>query len=525
MSPLNALVFGLGLFFLGLRLVSEHLKGLAGGSLRTGLALSTQQPALRVGLGLASGALMQSATAVTFICVSMVAAGLISTPSAAVIIVWCNVGLTALAFIATLNIHPAVAFVVGGAGIVLGVVRVRSWQTVAGVLIGMGLILLGLQQMGEGAAPLRNEGWFRAGIEFASSSPPLAFLAGTLAAAILQSNTGATMMVITLAGAGAIPFQAAAVMIYGTNLGAIALRLLLAQGMQGTALRLVRLEDLFCLVSGLLLMLLYYVELAGIPLVLAFGRWVGSTDEMALAVVFLLSNLLPAILLTPLLPQCAKLLERIWPGEAVHAPGAPHFLSPQALGHPSTALDLLRRELARLIGLIRLGPKPPEQEGEPPAEFDNLSKAIEDFTLQIAARPNLSAQEIATLHRLRAALSGIRHTEEAGRFYAGRVAVPGAVNSKNKSRLDGILAGFLSEAASALDRMDAPALAGLAVRSKKHGPFLSGLREEVFPAGGGNLDSAALFEDFELATWTYHHLMEILSKLPAGPKKGRGASP
>jgi phosphate:Na+ symporter len=77
MSPVNALIFGLGLFFLGLRLVSENLTRLTGGSLRNGIALTTRRPVRPIALGIASGALMQSATAVTFICVSMVAAGLV----------------------------------------------------------------------------------------------------------------------------------------------------------------------------------------------------------------------------------------------------------------------------------------------------------------------------------------------------------------------------------------------------------------------------------------------------------------
>ncbi len=521
MSPLNALIFGLGLFFLGLRLVGENLKGLAGGSLRESIMRTTEHPLRRVGLGLLAGALMQSATAVTFIGVSMVAAGLLQTSAAAVLIVWCNVGLTALAFVATFNIHPIVAFVVGGAGIVLGVVRVRSWQTVAGVLLGMGLILLGLQQMSEGAAPLRGEEWFRSGISFATSSAPLAFLAGLLAAAILQSNTGATMLVITLAGAGAIPFETAAVLIYGTNLGAIALRWLLAAGMQGDGLRLVRLEDLFCVLSGVLMLVLYAVEQAGVPLVLAFAGKVAPREETALAVVFLLSNLLPALVLMPLLSPTLKLLKRLFPSEPVAAPGSPKYLSPRALVHPSSALDLVRRELARLISFTSLGRTDAPQvsanaESGPPPGFASLSTAIEEFLIRLAAVSGLNEKEVEVLHRLRAALSGVRHLEEAGRFYAARVEKPGAVDVASKRRLDAVLASFITEAAAGLDGGDPDKIAELVARSKKHGDFLEGLRSEVFPGGGipASLETSALFEDFHLVIWTYHHLMQILAKIP-----------
>ena len=120
MSPLNALIFGLGLFFLGLQLVGENLRQLVGPRFRAVIKASTHSPAVGAGLGVGVGALMQSATAVTFILVSMTSSGLLSVGAAAPMVIWCNVGVTALAFVVNLNIHTLAAFVVGGAGIVMG---------------------------------------------------------------------------------------------------------------------------------------------------------------------------------------------------------------------------------------------------------------------------------------------------------------------------------------------------------------------------------------------------------------------
>src|SRR4051812_9545480 len=103
MTPVNALIFGLGLFFLGLRMVGESLRRLAGPGFREVIKRTSHRPLLTAGLGVGVGALMQSATAVTFIMVSMTGSGLIKARAAAPIIVWCNVGLTALAFLTTLN--------------------------------------------------------------------------------------------------------------------------------------------------------------------------------------------------------------------------------------------------------------------------------------------------------------------------------------------------------------------------------------------------------------------------------------
>ena len=95
MTSANSLILGLGLFFLGLRLIGENLRRLYGSSFRNVIKRTTHSPLFGAGLGTLAGAVMQSATAVTFILVSLTDSGLIKARAAAPIIVWCNVGLTA----------------------------------------------------------------------------------------------------------------------------------------------------------------------------------------------------------------------------------------------------------------------------------------------------------------------------------------------------------------------------------------------------------------------------------------------
>jgi phosphate:Na+ symporter len=212
MTSANSLILGLGLFFLGLRLIGENLRRLYGSSFRNVIKRTTHSPLFGAGLGTLAGAVMQSATAVTFILVSLTDSGLIKARAAAPIIVWCNVGLTALAFVTTLNIHPIVAYIVGGAGIALGTLRIPFWQTLAGSLLGMGLILFGLEEMGAGAAPLKDDAWFQSAMSFALGYSSLTFLAGVLVAMLLQSNTGAAMLIITFAANGVLDLKPAMLM-------------------------------------------------------------------------------------------------------------------------------------------------------------------------------------------------------------------------------------------------------------------------------------------------------------------------
>src|SRR5205807_235234 len=96
-----------------MHLVTENLRHLSSRSFRTLVARFTADSIRGSLLGLVFGALMQSATAVTFILVNMVSSSLIGCRQALPVIAWANVGLTVLAFFAGLNIRTEVLYLVG----------------------------------------------------------------------------------------------------------------------------------------------------------------------------------------------------------------------------------------------------------------------------------------------------------------------------------------------------------------------------------------------------------------------------
>jgi phosphate:Na+ symporter len=508
MTPANSLILGLGLFFLGLRLIGESLRRLYGSSFRSVIKRTTHSPLLGAGLGTLAGAVMQSATAVTFILVSLTDSGLIKARAAAPIIIWSNVGLTALAFVTALNIHPIVAYVVGGAGIALGTLRIPLWQALAGALLGMGLILFGLQEMSAGAAPLKDTAWFQSAISFALSSSSLTFLAGVLIAMILQSNAGAAMLIITFASNGVLELRAAMLMLYGTNLGAIALRLFLSAGLRGEQLRLVRLEDFFCLLSGALMVSLFAVEQWGVPLVGHLVNSLPAPIASKLAVVFLVSNILPALVISPALGRVSEFLKKLWPDRpAIDDPSRPMFLRSQALHDPSSAFDLLQKELARLLGTIPLTRTKSADEEAPPHAFQVLALAIEEFAAKLASRNSLSEADATRLHLLRAELSIIRHVEEGVRYFFHALERQGG-----PALLSETLEKLLSLATLAAETGRHDLIQDLLARTKLKGEEMSRLKEQTAPA---SLTATALFEDFSIAVWTLRRLAKLLARMPA----------
>lgn len=522
-SPLNTFLLGLGLFFLGLQLVGQNLRVLSGGSFRNMVKAATHTPILAGLLGVIAGALMQSATAVTFILVSMVGSGIIRTAPARMVVVWCNVGLTALAFLATLNIHPFIALLVGGAGIAMGSVRARPWNTIAGALLGIGLILFALDQLSKGAAPLKDAEWFRSGIGFAVGSPVVGFLCGIAAAALLQSNTGAAMLIITLAGAGALTLEQAMPILYGTNLGAIILRGFLAMGLRGDSLRLVRMEDLFCVVSGVLMMGLFFAEALGLPLVRAMVEALGSGIGQQLALVFLISNFLPALVITPLLPLCAGLLKGLWPNDPVPAPGEPAYLSTQAVGDPASALDLIPRELGRLIGSLSLEPRVSEDpENHTPPSFVSLASKIERFCARVASENRLSDWESLRLQRLRAWLHTIRHIGEAVGEFADVLAGLTPEEMRVAEGYRGWLQKHLSLAAAATATLAKDDVETFYESSKAHGPEAEAVRGQFATAAKDcgascRLALSALSDDFDIAAWLIHRLSKLERNVVVNP--------
>lgn len=514
MQGLSTLVLGLGLFFLGIQLVGENLRRLSGASFRRAIHRVSRRPLLAGLTGVAFGALMQSATAVTFILVGMTRSGLVSARGAAPVILWCNVGLTALAFLVTFDIHPYVAYLVGAAGIFSGMVRQPQWRAAAGVLLGVGLVLYGLESMGEGASPLRNAAWFQHLLDATVGSPLIAFGIGVLAAALLQSNTGAAMLIITLASVGSFALEDAAMLIYGTNLGAIALRVFLALRLDRPSQRLVRFEDVFCAWSGVLMTGLFFLEQAGVPLVLGGVRALLDGDvKIELAFVFLLSNLLPALTLAPFIRPVLRMLERWLPGDSVADLARPKYLSDAALDDPATGIELMGREIARLLGGVRVRPEEARigDDGEPEGDpaFGALAAEIERYGARLAKNAP-SEQQAHALHLRRAELSLVRYVDDAVREFNDAL-VPARTKSVGAAELlERALHDLLQEAEAAATRGESAAIDSLRARTKRHGDFVGGAVAAAKERAPGP-EIAALVDAFELAAWMLHRLAKVLA--------------
>ena len=107
---LASLFAGLGMFFIGVKMIGTHLKQLAGPRMRRLVEASVRSRVRGSMLGTLAGVMTQSSNAVTFILASMISAGLLDVRRAVPVVVWSSVGTSSLVLVATVQISSANRF-------------------------------------------------------------------------------------------------------------------------------------------------------------------------------------------------------------------------------------------------------------------------------------------------------------------------------------------------------------------------------------------------------------------------------
>ncbi len=341
---------GLGLFFTGVSLVSRNFRHMSGRRFRLAIARWTDRDWQSSGMGLVAGAVLQSTSALTFIIIGMISSGLITVRRALPIIVWANIGVSALVFLAVLDIDLLVLFLLGVAGLGYAFNKPAQYASLVGVLLGIGLLFLGLGMMQSGAAPLREFAWFEAVLLHTRNSYFLGFLIGAVFSILTQSAAATSIVAITMTAAGLFTFEQTMMIIYGTNVGSSIMTAFLSAGMKGTSKQFAAFQVGFNFTGALLFVPLFYAEQTlGIPLIKALVHGVSSTLEQQMAFVYLFFNLFAGLVLMLLYAPIASVLCRVWPPTDEEDASKMAFIHDQAHLYPESALDLIHREQLRLM--------------------------------------------------------------------------------------------------------------------------------------------------------------------------------
>jgi len=221
------LVGALGFFIYGMKVMSDGIQKVAGSKMRSILSKMTSNRFLGVATGFMITALLQSSSATTVMIVSFVNAGLLTLVESIGVIMGANVGTTITAWLISL-----LGFKVKISAIALPIIAIgfpmmfsskssiKSW---AEVLIGFALLFMGLDELKHAVPNLKENpeflGFLASYADMGIFSTLLFIGVGTILTLVVQSSSAAMALTLVMCYEGYIPFELAAAMVLGENIG------------------------------------------------------------------------------------------------------------------------------------------------------------------------------------------------------------------------------------------------------------------------------------------------------------------
>jgi phosphate:Na+ symporter len=214
---------GLGLFILGMNLMTEGLQLIAGQRIKKVLEAVSSNRILGCLTGAGVTAVIQSSSATTVMLIGFVSAGIMNLTQATGIIIGANIGTTITAQMIAFKIS-AIALPAIAIGVPLKFfAKKRKTRYLGDIILGFGILFYGMTVMKNGLGPIRGNpefiGFFSQFATEGFGGILLCIGMGTLVTVIVQSSSATIGLTMTLAMQGIITFPSAMALLLGQNIG------------------------------------------------------------------------------------------------------------------------------------------------------------------------------------------------------------------------------------------------------------------------------------------------------------------
>ena len=220
------LIGALGFFIFGMKVMSDGIQKAAGDNMRRILSIMTTNRFAGVFTGFLITSLIQSSSATTVMLVSFVNAGLLSLQQAIGVIMGANIGTTMTAVLITffgfskfsISYYSLPLIGIGFPMMMSGKSRFKSWGE---FIVGFSLLFMGLDALKSSVPELSAEALSRLQdlTDMGFLSILLFVMIGTLITVIVQSSSAAMAITLVMCENGWIPFEIAAAIVLGENIG------------------------------------------------------------------------------------------------------------------------------------------------------------------------------------------------------------------------------------------------------------------------------------------------------------------
>lgn len=318
------LIGALGMFIYGMKVMSEGLQQAAGARLRKMLSSITSNRFKGVLTGFGITTVVQSSSVTTVMTVSFVNAGLLTLMQSAGVMMGANIGTTITAWLinffgfkVSLSAYAYVIIAIGAPLLFIAKSKAKAW---ASAIIGFALLFMGLGALKSAVPGMDSNSDI---VNFFVSYSDTGYLGiimfvglGTLATVVIQSSSAAMALTMTLVAGGVIPFDVAAAMILGENIGTTITAELASLIGNVHAKRSARIHSMFNVIGVTWAVILFPFLLDGIKVFMEFtGSGNPFTDykeasNTGLAIFHTVFNLLNVLLLIGFVPVLVRLAEK-----------------------------------------------------------------------------------------------------------------------------------------------------------------------------------------------------------------------
>lgn len=412
------LLGGLGIFFFGMKQMSDALQQAAGDVITKVINSLTTNRILAVTVGMIVTMIVQSSSVTTVMVVGFVNAGLMQLTQAIGVIFGSNIGTTITGWIISIKVGKYGLLLIG-LGIFPALFSKNSKiQNLGRVIFGVGMIFFGLELMSGAFKPLRKNEEFLNMISYFSGNDYMSYFAsivtGCLLTIIIQSSSAMLGITIALASTGVIGFNTAAALVLGENIGTTITAILASVGASTNAKRAARAHAIFNILGVVLVFSI-------LPIYINFIEWLvpgqadfmdadGSKPNIAqhIAASHTFFNITATLAFLPFLNHLAKLVTKITPERK--GEGKPHLV---LLGEssdilPATAIVQADSEVKKMKDILDRTYRCTKEyldHGKPEKLAkvkdyeritDNIQKEVTLFLCKVMERPMSSDQTLHT---------------------------------------------------------------------------------------------------------------------------------
>ena len=350
------LIGALGLFLFGMKVMSDALLKLAGNKMRSILATMTSNRFFGIFTGFLITSVIQSSSATTLMVVSFSNAGLLTLVESISVIMGANIGTTITAWLITILgfkvSMSAIALPLVGFGFIFTFLKKAQYKNWGNFIIGFAILFIGLQFLKDTMPDLNSNPEM---LSFLSQYTDKGYLSillflfiGTVLTVVIQSSSATMALTLIMTAEGWIPFELAAAMILGENVGTTITANLAAIIANYRAKRTARAHLIFNLIGVLWMLILFYPFLEFVDWLTTY---LGSDSPylnaaaipVAISLFHTTFNIINTFLLVWFVKPIARLVERIVPVKLLPEKeiDEPKFLTKEKLKYPETAIETL----------------------------------------------------------------------------------------------------------------------------------------------------------------------------------------